>query len=83
MKSIPLLSPALNCAILDSPSHILGHLPWISDYHAYLPFIAKDVRRFRAFAMQRAAVRCTDGSPYKDLFHHLVIQERCHHALRD
>ena len=69
---INVLSAALHNDVLNSLLHVLGHLPWIADYHAYLPFFAKSVRRFRAFAIQCATVRFKDGSPYKDLFHYLV-----------
>ena len=69
---INVLSAALHSDVLDSLLHVMGHLPWIADYHAYLPFFARSVRRFRAFAIQCATIRFKDGSPYKDLFHYLV-----------
>ena len=38
-----------------------------------LPYFARTLKAFRADAKQRAIQRKKGGSPFKDLFYHLVL----------
>ena len=50
---------------------MLGHIPWIGRYAKSLP-VSMDLKRFRAFTVQRFLLRKSEGSERKDLFYHLV-----------
>lgn len=51
---------------------LIGHIPWVGMYVKNLPGVGMDLKRFRAFAMQRFLLRKDEGSGQKDLFYHLA-----------
>jgi len=51
---------------------VLSHLPWLGKYYAKVPGIGKDLKKFRSFCGERAAIRRLQGSQMKDLFYHLI-----------
>lgn len=57
---------------LNRSAIFMGHVPWLGAIILSLPMFAKDIKAFRAFAMQCARRRLQEGSPQKDLFYHLV-----------
>lgn len=50
----------------------LGHVPWLGATILTHPEWLPDYTKFRMFAQARAVRRIQEGSPYKDLFYHLV-----------
>ena len=51
---------------------MVGQIPWIGRYVKVLPGVGTDLKRFRAWAMERFAARKNEVSKRKDLFYHLV-----------
>ncbi|KAF9644906.1 cytochrome P450 [Thelephora ganbajun] len=51
---------------------LIGHIPWVGRYVKSLPGVGTDLKRFRAFAMQKFLIRKNEGSGHKDLFYHLA-----------
>ncbi|RDB16849.1 hypothetical protein Hypma_002466 [Hypsizygus marmoreus] len=51
---------------------ILAHLPWLAEFYIWIPGIAKKMKDFRAYTIQRVMKRYNDGSAHKDLFYHLM-----------
>lgn len=50
----------------------LSHVPWLGAAVLSYPNLLPTYTKFRAYARERAMQRIKRGSPYKDLFHHLV-----------
>ena len=56
----------------------LSHVPWLGAMILSYPELIPAYKKFRAHAQERAMRRLKEGSPYKDLFHHLVCPFACH-----
>ncbi|THH23115.1 hypothetical protein EUX98_g8060 [Antrodiella citrinella] len=50
---------------------VLEVLPWLRGIAALIPYITRDIVRFRKMCIQRATRRLQSGSTTKDLFHYL------------
>ena len=50
----------------------MGQIPWVGIYVKMLPGVGMDLKRFRAWAMERFIARKNEVSKRKDLFYHLV-----------
>ena len=50
----------------------MSHVPWLGATILSYPRLTPDFKAFRMYARERAARRIKEGSPYKDLFYHLV-----------
>ena len=48
------------------------HVPWLGATILSHPSLIPDYKNFHVYAQERAARRIKEGSPYKDLFYHLV-----------
>ncbi|KAJ6570138.1 cytochrome P450 [Mycena vulgaris] len=51
---------------------LMSHVPWIGELSLWIPGFAKDVKTFRAYAINCAIARKSQGSPRKDIFYHLI-----------
>ncbi|KAJ7650724.1 cytochrome P450 [Roridomyces roridus] len=51
---------------------LMSHVPWLGELTLWIPGFAKDVKKFRAHAINCAIERKLHGSPRKDLFYHLI-----------
>ncbi|KAJ7164017.1 cytochrome P450 [Mycena crocata] len=51
---------------------LMSHVPWIGELTTWVPGFAKDVKKFRAYAINCAIERKVHGSPRKDIFYHLI-----------
>ncbi|EGN99144.1 hypothetical protein SERLA73DRAFT_181973 [Serpula lacrymans var. lacrymans S7.3] len=54
---------------------ILTHIPWFGKYYVKIPGIGKNLKDFRAFCEERAAIRKSRVSQVKDLFHYLIDED--------
>lgn len=50
----------------------LSHVPWLGAMILTYPELIPAYNKFRTYAQERAMHRLKAGSPYKDIFHHLV-----------
>lgn len=50
----------------------MSHVPWLGRLALRYPSFAGSLKAFRAHARSRAVLRKKEGSPHKDIFHHLV-----------
>ena len=50
----------------------MSHVPWLGGIILSYPMLIPDYKKFRLYAQARALRRIKEGTPYKDLFHHLV-----------
>lgn len=53
-------------------SLVTGHSPWFGKYYMLFPGMGRNMRRFRTFCWNRAALRKAEGSSTNDVFYHLV-----------
>ena len=61
--------------VLPCPCRIaisVSHVPWLGAIILSYPVLVPDFKAFRIYSRERAMRRIKDGSPHKDLFHHLV-----------
>ncbi|OCB86513.1 high nitrogen upregulated cytochrome P450 monooxygenase 2 [Sanghuangporus baumii] len=54
---------------------IVHHVPWIMPLLRKLPFVSRDLLRFRRFGIGRAEARKVNGSLTRDLFYHLIDED--------
>ncbi|KAI0699707.1 cytochrome P450 [Cytidiella melzeri] len=54
---------------------VYEHIPWLSYYTRYIPGVAEELKRFRAFCYQRSEQRFRAGSTTKDLFYYLSNED--------
>ena len=50
----------------------MSHVPWLGATMLSYPRLIPDYKTFHMYAQERAARRIKEGSPYRDLFYHLV-----------
>ncbi|KAJ7454714.1 cytochrome P450 [Mycena latifolia] len=50
----------------------MGHVPWIGELSLWIPGFARNVKKFRSYAINCAIARKLHGSPRKDIFYHLI-----------
>uniref|UniRef100_A0A8H8CFT6 High nitrogen upregulated cytochrome P450 monooxygenase 2 n=1 Tax=Psilocybe cubensis TaxID=181762 RepID=A0A8H8CFT6_PSICU len=53
----------------------MSHVPWLAGILFRLPFGLGDLKEFRNYARRKAAMRRTQGSTHKDIFHHLIDED--------
>ncbi|CAA7267082.1 unnamed protein product [Cyclocybe aegerita] len=53
----------------------MSHVPWLGALFLRFPSFAHDLKAFRTHAKKRAMVRKNQGSPHKDIFHHLMDED--------
>jgi hypothetical protein len=53
----------------------MGQLPWLGRIFLKYPRFASDLKAFRLHARSRAVIRNQNGSPHKDIFHHLMDED--------
>ncbi|KAJ7510436.1 cytochrome P450 [Mycena galericulata] len=51
---------------------LMSHVPWIGELTTWVPGFAKNVKKFRNYAVNCAIERKLHGSPRKDIFYHLI-----------
>jgi len=53
----------------------MSHVPWLGQILLSYPQFIPDYKKFRIYAQTRAMRRIREGTPYKDLFHHLIDED--------
>ncbi|KAG6907279.1 hypothetical protein DXG01_009584 [Tephrocybe rancida] len=53
----------------------MSHVPWLGALFLRFPNLAEDLKAFRQHAKKCAIARKKNGSPKKDLFHHLIDED--------
>ncbi|KAF5327372.1 hypothetical protein D9619_004468 [Psilocybe cf. subviscida] len=53
----------------------MGQVPWLGRIFLKYPKFASDLKAFRMHARSRAVIRNKNGSPHKDIFHHLMDED--------
>ncbi|KAJ7625445.1 cytochrome P450 [Mycena rosella] len=49
-----------------------SQIPWVGVLSMWIPFLGKNVKKFRSYAVNCAIARKVHGSPRKDIFYHLM-----------